>query len=47
MDFLYTIQIYYIQFLKKLYNFRNNNMLQRKNDKTIYFCTEYILSLAP
>ena len=36
-----------LQFIKKPYNFRNNNMLQRKNDKTIYFDTECISSLAP
>ena len=36
-----------LQFIKKPYNFRNNNMLQRKNDKTIYFGTECISSLAP
>ena len=26
-----------LQFIKKPYNFRNNDMLQRKKDKTVYF----------
>ena len=36
-----------LQFVKKPYNFRNNNMLQREKDKAIYFGTECISSLAP
>ena len=36
-----------LQFVKKPYNFRNNNMLQRKKDKVVYFGTERISSLAP
>ena len=36
-----------LQFIKKPYNFRNNNMLQRKKDKAVYFGTERISSLAP
>ena len=36
-----------LQFFNKPYNFRNNNMLQSKKDKTLYFGTERISSLAP
>ena len=36
-----------LQFLKKPYNFRNNNMLQREKDKAVYFGTERISSVPP
>ena len=35
-----------LQYFKKPSNFRNNNMLQRKKDKIVYFGTEHISSLA-
>ena len=31
-----------LQFVKKPYNFRNNNILQRKKDQAAYFVTERI-----
>ena len=36
-----------LQFVKKPNNVRNNNMPQRKKEKTFYFATECIPSLAP
>ena len=37
----------FLQLLKKPYNFRNNNILHRKKDKTVLFGIEHISSLAP
>ena len=36
-----------VHFVEKLYNLRNNSIMQRQANRTVYFGTESISSLAP